>query len=298
MRKLLKVSAFMAAMVLGFGLLGCSSGDDDSDNVPSDNGKTTVEVKSTGTISAASEEGGYLVSRCTDSDSGEYEFKQASARSAAEGEWKYTKDSKVLYEGTFEGDLSEMKDGSALKLELTVTKADGKLVKEKKKFDFNVSAEGKFTAEIPVLEPSLLPAPVGENPFAGSRYSHVYNDGPVFFTFTENEFSEGNDESLELKYKYSFDTTKKEIYTVLTSCRLGSKTYNSKEDVAKDAESLAGMMGVSASEFTDFNGQAYKGMFTFDYLQTRSYTLSDDGNNLTIYRPMKDKNVECTKVNN
>ena len=138
MRKLLKVSAFMAAMVLGFGLLGCSSGDDDSDNVPSDNGKTTVEAKSTtGTISADSLEGGVL--KCTDSDGGEYEFKQASVRSAAKGEWKYTKDSKVLYEGTFEGDLSGMKNGSALTLELTVTKADGKFVKEEKKFDFNVS---------------------------------------------------------------------------------------------------------------------------------------------------------------
>ena len=101
----------------------------------------------------------------------------------------------------------------------------------------------------------------------------------MIFTFTENEFSDGDeDDFMELKYEYSFNTTKKEIYTVLTSCRLGTKTYKSKEDVAKDAEYLAEMMEVSASEFTDFNGQAYKGMFTFDYLQTvllASYTLSD-----------------------
>lgn len=237
MKKNFKTFATILVLcTLGFAFSSCSNGSSGDEDAP----KEIAEVITEGTVSPVTVIEGKRVAECECED-GTYIFTQESsgfyssqARAAAPiqyGTWKLVKDDAVIYSGYFEGDISKFGTSDAnITLNLTVEMAaiDGELsfVSETKEFEFTVNSL-TFQATIPevqIVEKEQLPAPVGEDPFAGKTF-YCYDEIIYEFKTDGTVYVRYDDDPTISVASYSYNTKTKSIYIQYTSIIIGNKKY-------------------------------------------------------------------------
>ena len=256
--KVRKVFATLLSAMLVFAFAACSNGSSDSGgssntgdkpgagSKPSSGTTETIEIETTGTVSSttvvltddnetakiAVDESSYYIFTVAgekpESNTSQ-NVRAVTVDTTKGGTWKFYKDNKLVYEGTYKGDIAELskiattstETSEGLKLELTVTAvADdaGDLYEisteaEEATFTFEIKSSDDdssftFEAEIPAVTVSETPAFTGIN----------VGDGPYFVKCGEYYFFSGVEQEtvdwLEDDVKMPDGTTIKIDYTL------------------------------------------------------------------------------------
>lgn len=260
--KINKVLCALLSSAMLFGIAACKNNDDDDTPSVTVAGTTVTAPKvTTGTVAAdaVKTENGVKTATLSTSD-GSYKFTEnasanasISAREAVSvsvdaGTWTFTETGKTTpkYAGTYTGKISDIATATGTTLKLTVTRTvkDGKLVKvaSKKDFDFKASTTEGFKAEIPsVTVPAVADATpdcVGTDELSGKTFERTYDGGKEVYTFKdgiaeETDSSEEGDGEAKITYSYSWNATEKLVYLQKKSSSAMGYTMNSAEDEVK-----------------------------------------------------------------
>lgn len=227
--KMKKVFAALLSAMLVFAFAACSNGSSDSGgssntgdkpgagDKPSSGTTEITEIETTGTVSSttvvltddnetakiAVDDSSYYIFTAEKTESNiSQNVRAVTVDTTKGGTWKFYKDNKLVYEGTYKGDIAELsriattstETSEGLKLELTVTAvADdaGDLYEistdaEEATFTFEIKSSDDdssftFEAEIPAITASETPAFTGIN----------VGDGPYFVKCGEYYFFSG-----------------------------------------------------------------------------------------------------------